>query len=202
MITRLTNGNGRFGPDPLRWATRRKIAGTRPRGAPRVFVAFALVLGWLTLQGCATPAGIRQALPPPSHAALMKSILEPALVSGDFQPLFDRFADEVVLHTTTLGGVPASRVFRGKRQVMAHFLNEGNFAGILMENQAEYLGSGERVVVLGSARSPGARTSHGRRHAALVDFREGRITRLLVVEDVSEIAAGVRRESRSSHGKG
>jgi ketosteroid isomerase-like protein len=119
------------------------------------------------------------------NAAVLESILEPVFADRDFQPLFDRLADDVVLEVTISGDPRLGREVRGKRDVMAFFLNEDAVGGFGQDGPLEYSGSGDRVVVRNVetfGRKTGIR-ARGRESAAVVDFRDGRIIRFLVIQD-------------------
>jgi ketosteroid isomerase-like protein len=168
----------------------------------RAFLVGTPLLAILALVGCASAAGsgVHGAPEVKGNVAVTKSILDAVFTAGDFQPLFDHLADDVVLQVAVLGGIPASREFRGKRAVMAFFLNEGDVTGFLQERPPEYFGSDERVVVLAREDTEPGRAGASRRvsgPAAVVDFRDGRIIRFLVVEDASAVWEAHRRgESR------
>src|SRR5687767_9929887 len=123
------------------------------RGAPRhlrKWIGLAALLVIAALGGCATSrSGPRGLAPVSRNAGVLESILEPVFANRDFQPLFDRLADQVVLELTTSGDASLSRELRGKRDVMAFLLDENAVDGFGRDGSLEFSGSGDRVVVRG-----------------------------------------------------
>jgi ethanolamine utilization protein EutQ len=125
--------------------------------------------------------------PPPSDGlALLRSIYDPLErgESHDFQPFYDAFAEDIVL-TTSMGEV------RGKRAAIGYFVH----ASATMEfdiflRPLEYFGEGDRVVQVGRERFRVKET--GKTHEAdwawVYDIEDGRITRILGIEDLSGVA--------------
>jgi ketosteroid isomerase-like protein len=116
--------------------------------------------------------------------ALLRSILD----REDWELLFDHLADDVVFEVTIPDGTPISGQFRGKRAVVEHFKNLGNIAEFRQEQPLEYFGQGDRVVALGresfEVKKSGV-TIRGSHYADVVDFRDGLITRFLIIQDLS-----------------
>lgn len=133
---------------------------------------FAALFLLAALAGCATSGGRDGLAPTIDNAGVLESVLEPVFAGRDFQPLFDRLADDVVLELTISGDARPRRELRGKRRVMAFFLNEDAAYGFGQNRSLEYSGSGDRIVVRGVA---GARRG-------VVDFVNGRIIRFLVIQ--------------------
>jgi ketosteroid isomerase-like protein len=128
------------------------------------------------------------------NIALARSIFE----AEDFGPLIDRLADDVVFKATVPEGTPISGEFRGKRAVLDYFENLGDVAEFRQEKPLEFFGSGGRVVVLGDdsfeIKKSGVR---GRSEYAIVaDFRDGEITSILIIQDLSTIAHAYRKDPR------
>jgi ketosteroid isomerase-like protein len=99
---------------------------------------------------------------------------------GDWQPLLDHLADDVVFKVTIPEGTPVSGEFRGKQAVTEHFERLGDLLEFRQEQPMEFLGSGSRVVVLGcesfEIKETGDTVS-GSEYADVIDFRDGLITR-------------------------
>lgn len=116
---------------------------------------------------------------------LLKSIYGPLErgESDDFQPFFDHLADDVVLKTT-IGEL------RGKQAVVDYFVNAEEFVEFRpFERPLEYFGRGERVVIVGEETFKVKRsgvTVH-RDWAWVYDLRDGLITRILGIEDLSGV---------------
>ena len=111
-----------------------------------------------------------------------------ALETEDWPRLIDRLADDVVFKVTIPDGTPVSGEFRGKQAVVDHLLNLGNLLEFRQEKPLEFFGNGERVVVLGQEtveiKKNGATVPHSE-YTTVLDFREGLVTRFLVVQDMS-----------------
>ena len=118
------------------------------------------------------------------NIAFARSVLE----TEDWPRLIDRLADDVVFKVTIPDGTPVSGEFRGKQAVVEHLLNLGSLLDFRQEKPLEFFGNGERVVVLGKEtveiKKNGA-TVHHSEYATVLDFREGLVTRFLVVQDMS-----------------
>lgn len=152
------------------------------------------------LGGCATSGSGREGLAPNvDNAGVLESILEPIFAGRDFQPLFDRLADGVVLEVTISGDARPGLELRGKRDVMAFFLNEDAVYRFGESGPLEFSGSGDRVVVLGVATFGVERsglTVRGREAAVVVDFENGRIIRFLVIQDPVPAQVATRKGGR------
>lgn len=127
--------------------------------------------------------------------ALARTVIEAGNVSGDWQPLIDHLADDVVFKLTVPDGTPISGEVRGKEAVVQHFANLGNFLGFSQEKPIEYFGNGDRVIVLGresvEIKKSGV-TVPGSDYVTVLDFRGDRITLFLVIQDMSEFTAAYR----------
>ena len=116
--------------------------------------------------------------------ALMRSILE----LEDWQLLIDHLADDVVFKVTIGEGTPISPELRGKQAVAGHLMNLGDLLEFRQEVPLEYFADGDRVVVLGQEtykiKQTGKAVS-GSEYADVVDFRNGLISRFLIIQDLS-----------------
>lgn len=116
--------------------------------------------------------------------AFIKSVLE----TEDWPRLIDRLADDVVFKVTIPEGTPVSGEFRGKQAVVEHLMNLGDLLEFRQEKPLEYYGNGERVVVLGQetveVKKSGVTVPHSE-YVDVLDFREGLITRFLIIQDMS-----------------
>lgn len=111
--------------------------------------------------------------------------------AGDFQPYIDLLADDVVFRYAAPEGTPVSAELRGKPAVI-EFMQEKSpqlVENARLDRALEFFGSGTRVVVLGSesytVRKSGV-SAHNKEFAVVLDFREGRISRVLQIKDLSE----------------
>jgi ketosteroid isomerase-like protein len=123
------------------------------------------------------------------NIALAKQLIDPP--DGNLQPLLDRFAEDVVFKVTVPDGTPISGEIRGRQAVIDHFTHLGDLLEFRQEAPLEFFGSGDRVVVLGTesfeVKKSGVTVS-GSEYASVLDFRDGLITRLLVIQDLSAFA--------------
>jgi ketosteroid isomerase-like protein len=119
--------------------------------------------------------------------ALLRSIYDPLErgESDDFQPFYDVFAEDIVL-TTSMGEA------RGKQAVIGYFVHGAATMEVdIFVRPLEYFGDGNRVVQLGrehfTVKETGA--TYESDWAWVYDFEEGRITRILGIQDLSGVAA-------------
>ena len=132
------------------------------------------------------------------NIALAKSIFE----ADHFQPLLDHLADDVVFKATVPEGTPISGEFRGKQAVVDYFANLENVATFRQEKPLEFFGGGDRVVVLGddSFEIKKSGVTARSEYAIVVDFRDGSIASILIIQDLSAIADAYRTDPRRGHG--
>jgi ethanolamine utilization protein EutQ len=118
--------------------------------------------------------------------ALLRSIYDPLErgESDDFQPFYDAFAEDIVF-TTSMGEV------RGKAAAIGYFKH----ASVTMEydifvRPLRYFGNGNRVVQVGREifRVKETGKTHEADWAWVYDVEDGRITRILGIEDLSGVA--------------
>jgi uncharacterized protein len=119
-------------------------------------------------------------------ATLLKDIYGPMErgESHDFQPFFDALADDVVFKVS-VGEV------RGKQAVIDYFINASETMEFHpFERPLEYYGDGHRVVILGDEtfRVRDTGDTHRAEWAWVCDVHDGRITRILAIQDLSGIA--------------
>jgi ketosteroid isomerase-like protein len=124
---------------------------------------------------------------------LAKRLINPP--DGNWQPLLDHLAEDVVFKVTIPEGTPISGEFRGKRAVTEHFERLPELLEFEQENPMDFLGSGDRVVVLGRESFVIKRngvTVTGTEYADVLDFRDGMITRFLVIQDLTAVVDAYR----------
>jgi ketosteroid isomerase-like protein len=123
------------------------------------------------------------------NIALAKQLIDTP--DGNWQPLFDHLADDVVFKVTVPDGTPISGEIRGRQAVIDHFTNLDDLLAFRQEAPLEFFGSGDRVVILGTesfeVKKSGV-TVFGSEYAGVIDFRDGQITRYLVIQDLSAFA--------------
>lgn len=117
----------------------------------------------------------------------------------DLQPYFDLLADDVVLKVEApedASGLYLGEV-RGKQALIDMYTAALNGEGIEendLERPLEFVGKGERVVVLGSERykiKKDGVTARNKEFALVMDFRDGKITRVQQIGDLSEYVAAM-----------
>lgn len=126
------------------------------------------------------------------NIALMQSILE----HEDWQRLIDHLADDVVFKVTIPHRTPIRGEIRGKQAVADHLMNLGSLLEFRQERPLQYFGDGDRVVVLGRETYEVKKTGvavGGSEYADVIDFRDGLITRFLIIQDLSEFVEAYRR---------
>jgi ethanolamine utilization protein EutQ len=126
---------------------------------------------------------------PADNIALLEGIWGPMErgESSDFQPFFDHLDNDVVF-TTSVGKL------RGKQAVIHYFTHAGKLLEFRpFERPQEYFGNSDRVVIVGEetirVRAGGAATRVP--WAWAYDLRDGLITRIEVIEDLSVVADAV-----------
>ena len=87
-------------------------------------------------------------------------------------------------------GTPISGEFRGKQATVDHLKALGNVLEFRQEQPLQFFGNGERVVILGKesveVKKSGI-TVPASDYATVLDFRDGLITRFLVIQDLSAV---------------
>ena len=126
-----------------------------------------------------------------NNISLARTLIE----SEDWQPLLERLAEDVALKATIADGTPISGEIRGKENVVAHFQRLGDVLEFRQEQPLEFFGTGERVVVLGTESieiKKNGVTVSGSEYATVLDFRDGLISRFLVIQDLSSVVEAYR----------
>jgi ketosteroid isomerase-like protein len=125
------------------------------------------------------------------NIAFVKSVLE----TEDWPRLIERMADDVVFKATIPEGTPVSGEFRGKQAVVEHLTNLGDVLEFHPEKPLEFFGSADRVVVLGTEtveiKKNGVSVPHSE-YADVFDFRDGLVTRFLVIQDLTAVVDAYR----------
>jgi ketosteroid isomerase-like protein len=127
------------------------------------------------------------------NIALAKRLINPP--DGNWQPLLDHLAEDIVFKVTIPDGTPISGEFRGKPAVTEHFELLPELLEFRQERPMDFLGAGDRVVVLGcesfEIKKNGV-TVTGSEYADVLDLRDGLITRFLVIQDLSAVVDAYR----------
>lgn len=116
--------------------------------------------------------------------------------SGDMQPFFDSLDDTVVFETSV-------GELRGKPAVVYYFTHIGELVDARpFERPLEYFGNGDRVVILGEetfvVKESGV-TAHAK-WAWVHDIRDGKVTRIVSIQDLSAVAETIREAIVSARG--
>lgn len=126
-----------------------------------------------------------------SHFTDKKAPRDPS----DYQPFFDSLADDVVWKVTCPEETPIFGGERhGKHSVMSLFTDEDPFVieDNELERTPEFLSNGNRVVMLFAERysikkdGTVVASVRNKECAFVMDFREGLISRILLITDLSE----------------
>jgi ketosteroid isomerase-like protein len=129
------------------------------------------------------------------NIALAKRLINPP--DGNWQPLLDHLAEDIVFKVTIPDGTPISGEFHGKPAVTDHFERLPELLEFRQEGPMDFLGGGDRVVVLGresfEIKKNGV-TVTGSEYADVLDFRDGLITRFLVIQDLSAVVDAYRSD--------
>jgi uncharacterized protein len=129
------------------------------------------------------------------YVGLAKRLINPP--DGNWQPLLDHLADDVVFKVTIPDGTPISGEFRGKPAVTEHFERLPDLLEFEQERPMDFLGSADRVVVLAresfEIKKNGVVVS-GSEYADVLDFRDGLIARFLVIQDLSAVVDAYRAD--------
>lgn len=134
-----------------------------------------------------------------------RSIFEEMARTGSPHPLLEHLADDAVYKLSLPAGTPLSGEFRGRAAILEYFERLEEVLEVLEVKTWDFVGQGDQVIVLGdeqfTVRKTG-RTCYSE-FAAVLEFCEGRIVRMRVIEDLSGVVeafapAGARGVSRAS----
>jgi ketosteroid isomerase-like protein len=105
----------------------------------------------------------------------------------DAQRLIERLADDVVFKVTIPDGTPSSSEVRGKQAVIDHLTKLGGIAIFRQGKPQEYFVNGDRIVVIGkdSFEITEIGVTARSEYAMVLDYRDGLITRWLIIQDLS-----------------
>ncbi len=108
----------------------------------------------------------------------------------DARPLLDQMAEDVVWKVTIPDGTPLSGEFRGKQAVAGYFARLPEIADFVQQKPQEFIGHGDRVIALGEDSILVKKTGKTFRseYAVVMDFHAGRITRMVVIQNLCGIA--------------
>jgi ketosteroid isomerase-like protein len=125
------------------------------------------------------------------NTSLAQSLME----SDDWQPLIDHLADDVSFKATIPAGTPISGELRGKQAVVDHLVKLADVLEFRQEQPLQFFGNGERVVILGKEsveiKKSGVTVPESE-YATVLDFRDGLITRFVVIQDLSAVVDAYR----------
>jgi ketosteroid isomerase-like protein len=119
----------------------------------------------------------------------MRQVFEEMARTGSPQPLLDQLAEDAVYKLTVPPGTPLSGEFRGKRAITDYFGLVDEVLEVQEVRTWDFVGNGKQVIVLGDERFVVRKTGKvcQSEFAFVVDFREGEIVRVLIIEDLSSV---------------
>lgn len=117
--------------------------------------------------------------------------------TADFQPYIDLLAQDVVFRYAAPEGTPLSGELRGKDAVVKFMtVTAPKLADdVRLTRPLEFVGSGDRVVVLGAETytiTKSGVTVENKEFAVVMDFRDGLISRVVQLKDLSEFVKAYR----------
>jgi hypothetical protein len=118
------------------------------------------------------------------NTAIVKRLVDRILLADDLDPVLHLLADELSFKVAIPGAMPICFADSGKQGMIDYFTALG---GIVTFWQVEYFAAGEHVIAVGKERftiETGDLTADSD-FALVFDVHHGRITRLLVVEDLT-----------------
>lgn len=119
--------------------------------------------------------------------------------TGDFQPYIDLLADDVVFAYAAPAGTPVSEPLHGKWAVVEFMTTTSGqiVEDISLDRPLEFYGDGDgdRVIILGAEsytlKKTGKR-ANGKEFAVVMDFRDGKIAKVLQIKDLTDFALAYR----------
>ena len=128
------------------------------------------------------------------NVAIVKHIYEELLTKGSTQAFLDAFAEDGVMQTTAPEDTPMGGEFRGKEGVARYLALSSELAEIQALEIRDIIAHGDKVILLGYEKA--RITANGKMFAsdwaAVFDMVDGKIARLLVIEDCSELTIACR----------
>jgi ketosteroid isomerase-like protein len=127
------------------------------------------------------------------NLALAKRLINPP--DGNWQPLLDHLAEDVVFRVTIPEGTPISGEFRGRRAVVGHFHGLDDLLEFRQEEPMQFFADGDRVVVVGRETfvvKKNGQTVTGSDYADVLRFRDGLISDFLVIQDLTAVVDAYR----------
>jgi ketosteroid isomerase-like protein len=140
------------------------------------------------------------------NVARTRTIFEEMDRTGSIQPLLDALADDASYKLSLPVGTPLSGEFRGRESITGYFERLDEVLDVLEVNTRDFVGNGDQVIVLGDeqfvVRKSGKRCTS--EFAFILEFREERIARVRVIEDLSGVveAFDAPAEARVSRASG
>lgn len=131
-----------------------------------------------------------------SNIELARSILEHE--PEDFRELCDHLHEDATFRCTAPSGTPVSGEFRGRKEIEQYFTvtSKQIVANVRATKPVEYFENGGRVVALTEETYEIRKNcvTTCRDTAIVIDFKDGLITSLLVIQDLSDLAEAYRED--------
>jgi ketosteroid isomerase-like protein len=129
-----------------------------------------------------------------NNVAIIKNIYEELMTTGSTQAFVDAFAEDGILQLTIPRDTPMGGAFHGKAELLRYLALSNEMTEILALEVRDIIGQGDKVVLLGHERLR-IKTNDkifASEWAAVFDMVDGRIARLTLIEDCSELTIAYR----------
>ncbi|WP_257454731.1 nuclear transport factor 2 family protein [Archangium lipolyticum] len=134
-----------------------------------------------------------------------RQIFEEMSRTGSVQPLLDKLDDDATFKLSLPPGTPLSGEFCGRLAIVDYFDRLDEVLDVQEIHTWNFVGNGDQVIVLGDEQFIVRKTGRSCRSefAFILDFRDGMIVRVLVIEDLSGVVeafapVGARAVARAS----
>jgi ketosteroid isomerase-like protein len=118
------------------------------------------------------------------NVALVKTLVDRVLLAAELDPVLHLLADDLSFKVAVPGAMPICFADSGKQGVVDYFTALG---GIVTFWRVEYFAQGKHVIAVGKERftTRDCALTADSDFALVFDVHDGRITRMLVVEDLT-----------------
>jgi ketosteroid isomerase-like protein len=128
------------------------------------------------------------------NVAIIKNIYEELLKTGSTQAFVDAFAEDGVMQLTIPRDTPLGGPFRGKAELLRYLALSEEMNEILGLEITDLIAHGDKVILIGheKLRIRANDTIFESEWVAVFDMVDGKITRLQLIEDCSELTIACR----------